>query len=71
MKTTERTDTGEKTQQLQGFGKRDFNRELISLVIPIALQNLISATVISVDVIMLGMMSQSAMAAVSLAGQIT
>ncbi|MDR6724476.1 Na+-driven multidrug efflux pump [Paenibacillus amylolyticus] len=57
--------------QLQGFGKRDFNRELISLVIPIALQNLISATVISVDVIMLGMISQSAMAAVSLAGQIT
>lgn len=57
--------------QLQGFGKRDFNRELISLVIPIALQNLISATVISVDVIMLGIISQSAMAAVSLAGQIT
>jgi Na+-driven multidrug efflux pump len=41
------------------------------LVIPIALQNLISATVISVDVFMLGMISQSAMSAVSLAGQIT
>ncbi|GAS82077.1 MATE family efflux transporter [Paenibacillus amylolyticus] len=60
-----------KRMPLQGFGKRDFNRELISLVIPIALQNLISATVISVDVIMLGIISQSAMAAVSLAGQIT
>jgi len=57
--------------QIQGFNKRDFNRELVSLVIPIALQNLISATVISVDVIMLGMISQSVMAAVSLAGQIT
>ncbi|MEK5547834.1 MATE family efflux transporter [Paenibacillus sp. FSL L8-0689] len=43
----------------------------MTLVIPIALQNLISATVISVDVVMLGMISQSAMSAVSLAGQIT
>jgi len=57
--------------QLQGSGNRDFNRELMTLVIPIALQNLISATVISVDVLMLGMISQSAMSAVSLAGQIT
>ncbi|WP_416298335.1 MATE family efflux transporter [Paenibacillus illinoisensis] len=54
-----------------GSGNRDFNRELMTLVIPIALQNLISATVISVDVLMLGMISQSAMSAVSLAGQIT
>lgn len=53
------------------FSNREFNRELMILVIPIALQNLISATVISVDIIMLGMISQSAMAAVSLAGQIT
>lgn len=50
---------------------RDFNKELITLVIPIALQNLISATVISADVVMLGMISQSTMSAVSLAGQIT
>ncbi|MCG7381535.1 MATE family efflux transporter [Paenibacillus sp. ACRRY] len=57
--------------QLRGLENRDFNRELMTLVIPIALQNLISATVISVDVIMLGMISQSAMSAVSLAGQIT
>ncbi|WP_236146708.1 MATE family efflux transporter [Paenibacillus xylanilyticus] len=54
-----------------GSGNRNFNRELMTLVIPIALQNLISATVISVDVLMLGMISQSAMSAVSLAGQIT
>ncbi|WP_286155086.1 MATE family efflux transporter [Bacillus sp. FJAT-27264] len=50
---------------------RSFNRELMTLVIPIALQNLISATVVSADIVMLGMISQSAMSAVSLAGQIT
>lgn len=48
-----------------------FNQTLITLVVPIALQNLISAAVISADVVMLGMISQSVMSAVSLAGQIT
>lgn len=48
-----------------------FNRALITLVVPIALQNLISAAVSSADIVMLGMISQSAMSAVSLAGQIT
>ena len=48
-----------------------FNRSLVTLVIPIAMQNLISATVGAADIIMLGMLSQSAMSAVSLAGQIT
>lgn len=51
--------------------KRIFNRELIILVIPIALQNLIAATAVSADVVMLGIVGQSAMSAVSLAGQIT
>jgi putative MATE family efflux protein len=50
---------------------RKFNRELITLVIPIALQNLISATAVSADIVMLGVVGQSAMSAVSLAGQIT
>ncbi len=50
---------------------RTFNRELITLVIPIALQNLISAAVISVDIVILGMINQTTMSAVSLAGQIT
>lgn len=50
---------------------RSFNRELITLVIPIALQNLISATAVSADVVMLGIVGQSAMSAVSLAGQVT
>lgn len=53
------------------FPNSDFNRQLISLVIPIALQNLISASVIMVDVLMLGSVNQSAMSAVSLAGQVT
>ena len=48
-----------------------FNRALITLVVPIALQNLISAAVISADVLMLGMVNQSVMAAVSLAVQVT
>jgi putative efflux protein, MATE family len=48
-----------------------FNKDLFTLVVPIALQNLISAAVISADVIILGMINQSAMAAVSLAGQVT
>ena len=50
---------------------RTFNTALISLVLPIALQNLISAAVIAADVVMLGMINQSAMSAVSLAGQVT
>ncbi|WP_379347873.1 MATE family efflux transporter [Paenibacillus sp. GCM10027629] len=57
--------------QLEISKHHDFNRQLISLVIPIALQNLISASVITVDVLMLGAISQSAMSAISLAGQIT
>lgn len=50
---------------------QSFNKALFSLVLPIALQNLISAAAIAVDVLMLGFVSQSAMSAVSLAGQIT
>jgi putative MATE family efflux protein len=50
---------------------KSFNRSLIALVIPIALQNLISAAVNSADIVMLSTISQSAMSAVSLAGQIS
>lgn len=50
---------------------KDFNQQLIRLVIPIALQNLISALAVTVDVVMLGFINQSAMSAVSLAGQVT
>ncbi|ACT03128.1 MATE family efflux transporter [Paenibacillus sp. JDR-2] len=53
------------------YTDKSFNRQLISLVIPIAMQNLISALAVTVDVVMLGFINQSAMSAVSLAGQIT
>jgi len=57
------------TKQEDDFN-RVFNRELITLVVPIALQNLISAAVISVDVVILGKVNQSVMSAVSLAGMV-
>ncbi len=56
---------------IDGDFDHPFNRTLIGLVVPIALQNLISAAAISVDVVMLSMINQFAMGAVSLAGQVT
>jgi len=50
---------------------RTFNRSLIILVVPIALQSLITAVINLIDVLMLGFIDQSAMAAVSLAAQVT
>lgn len=47
-----------------------FYKQLYVLVLPIAIQNLIGAMVNSVDVLMLGYVSQSAIAAVSLANQV-
>lgn len=49
---------------------KNFYRSLVTLVGPIAGQNLISAAVSSADVIMLGSVGQTAIAAASLAGQI-
>lgn len=46
-------------------------RSLCALVIPIALQSLISAAVNAADVMMLGSVSQEVMSSVSIAGQIT
>ena len=51
--------------------RQDFRRALIVLVIPIALQNLVASAVGAADIIMLGAVSQSVMAAISLANQIT
>ena len=48
-----------------------FNREMIQLVIPIAVANLISAAVVMADIFMLSFINQEAMSAVSLGGQIT
>lgn len=49
--------------------KRAFYRALISLVIPITIQNLITSMVNSADVLMLNYVGQSSMSAVSLANQ--
>lgn len=51
--------------------RRGFSRSLATLAVPIALQNLISASVVSADILMFGLVGQSAMSAVSLAGQVT
>lgn len=50
---------------------RSFYKQLFVLVGPIALQNLISAAVNSADVLMLNYVGQTALAAVSLAGQVS
>lgn len=50
---------------------RKFYEQILKLVIPIVLQNLLSAAVSSADVIMLNYVGQSAISAVSLASQYT
>jgi putative MATE family efflux protein len=50
--------------------KHEFNHKLISLVLPIAFQQFMLATVSASDAIMLGMIDQDSLSAVSLAGQI-
>lgn len=49
--------------------RRAFYRDLVKLVIPITLQNLLSSLVNSADVLMLGYVGQDELAAVSLANQ--
>ncbi len=53
------------------FSDKAFNKKLISLVIPIALQQLMLAVVSTSDAVMLNLISQDKMSAVSLATQIT
>lgn len=50
--------------------KKDFYKELLRLAIPIGLQNLLVALIGATDALMLGRLSQDAVAAVSLANQI-
>ena len=52
------------------FGDRKFNGKLLSLTLPITLQNLMLAMVAAADAFMLGKLNQDAMASVSLATQI-
>lgn len=49
---------------------REFYKKLFSLVVPIAMQNLMSAIVSASDALMLGMQGQTALSAVSLATQV-
>ena len=49
--------------------QKKFYRALFALVIPITIQNFISSAVNSADVLMLGYVGQSELAAVSLANQ--
>lgn len=51
--------------------RRAFNRNLLSMVIPLAFQNLMTAMVSASDALMLGVLEQEALSAVSLAGQVT
>ncbi|NCB93892.1 MAG: MATE family efflux transporter [Clostridia bacterium] len=50
--------------------KHEFNHKLISLVLPIAFQQFMLATVSASDAVMLGMIDQDSLSAVSLAGQV-
>lgn len=50
--------------------KKEFYRELLSFTIPIGLQNLLIALIGATDALMLGRLTQEAVAAVSLANQI-
>lgn len=51
--------------------KKLFNKELVALAVPLALQNLLNALVGASDALMLGRLTQDAIAAVSLANQIS
>lgn len=51
-------------------GSSSFSKNLLRLAVPIVLQNLVTTAVSSADVIMLGFVSQDALAAGSLASQI-
>lgn len=50
--------------------KSEFGKKLLTLVLPIAFQQFMLATVSASDAIMLGMIDQASLSAVSLAGQI-
>ena len=49
---------------------QSFNKQLMSLAVPLALQNFLTSLVGASDALMLGRLTQDAIAAVSLANQI-
>ena len=50
---------------------KEFNRELTAIAVPFALQGLLNALVGASDALMLGRLTQEAIAAVSLANQVS
>ena len=56
-------------KKIQYLGKDEFYSQIFKLVLPIIIQNLLSAAVSSADVVMLNYVGQSAISAVSLAAQ--
>ncbi|MBQ8248724.1 MAG: MATE family efflux transporter [Clostridia bacterium] len=58
------------TYSINKLEKKDFYKELLTLAIPIGLQNLLVALIGATDALILGRLSQDAVAAVSLANQI-
>ena len=61
---------GNKTNKMQAHKKKGFYKELLALAVPIGLQNLLIALIGATDALMLGRLTQDAVAAVSLANQI-
>lgn len=62
--------SGNGTYSMNKLEKKDFYRELLTLAIPIGLQNLLVALIGATDALILGRLSQDSVAAVSLANQI-
>ena len=56
--------------KLLSDSSKSFYASVVSLVLPMALQNLINVAVSAADVIMLGNVSETALSGASLAGQI-
>ena len=59
-----------KVRTMDSAEKREFYKELLGLAVPIGMQNLLVALIGATDALMLGRLTQDAVAAVSLANQI-
>ncbi len=70
-KTTDAANQNDGMEIEMAREKSNFTKKLIRLVLPIAFQQFMLALVSASDALMLGMLSQDALSAVSLAGQIT
>ena len=59
-----------KTVSIDNFNKREVNRKIARIASPIAIQGVVSATLTMVDNLMVGMLGETELAAVGVAGQI-